>query len=432
MMLAATAAADFTPKLGLVLQGHAGSPPSHTVLYPLEVRSIVFADGDCKAGICTIDIIGVEKDLTQRVRQRVTEACGIAGDHIMIATSHTHCAPAAIRSLGMTCDPDYMAALEDAMVNTLVDAASRLEPVTLGLGCGSAAFNINRRPLAVVPGEDPANMALNYGGVVDRRARLLRIDKSGGSPLAVLFHYSCHPTAKGGGQGKISPDYPGIARRRIEEKLNCHALFMPGCFGNIRPGLMNPETGGFADATDEQLDACGHELGNAVMHAAQYTRTFEANGIKANLLDIDMQFEAPLPMDELKIMAAGNSTTTNPLLSAPWAKHVIELIEQNAMPTSESSQMQAMRIGPLQCITIPGECVQEIGHDIEKTIAPKLDCDDVWAMGYTNDMLGYITTQRHKIEGGYEPNAYVYFGRPARFHGEQDTIVSAAKSLVSV
>ena len=141
------------------------------------------------------------------------------------------------------------------MVSTLIEAAAHLEPVALGLGCGWAAFNINRRQPAPVD-KASLDMTLNYGGIVDRRARLLRIDKADGSPLAVLFHYSCHPTTKGGKDGMMSPDYPGIARTSIENQLGCHALYMPGCFGNVRPAIIDKQTGGFGNATKEQLDAC--------------------------------------------------------------------------------------------------------------------------------------------------------------------------------
>jgi hypothetical protein len=92
--------------------------------------------------------------------------------------------------------------------------------------------------------------------------------------------------------------------------------------------------------------------------------------------------------------------------------------------------MQMMRIGPLLMLTIGGECVQEIGHAIEKRVAPMSDADNVWAVGYTNDMIGYITTQRQKEEGGYEPNAYPYFDRPARFNEEETTLVECAAKMV--
>ena len=92
-MKSGVATADITPEPGPVLQGHWSSNPSHSVLYPLEVRAIVFEEGETRTAIATLDVIGVAKETTDRIRARVTAACGIPGDHVMLACSHTHSAP---------------------------------------------------------------------------------------------------------------------------------------------------------------------------------------------------------------------------------------------------------------------------------------------------------------------------------------------------
>ena len=91
--------------------------------------------------------------------------------------------------------------------------------------------------------------------------------------------------------------------------------------------------------------------------------------------------------------------------------------------------MQALRIGPLVCVAIPGESVQEIGDAIEKKLAGTINADDIWAMGYCNDMVGYLVTERHKRERGYEPWAYSYFDRPAQFMNEEAVIVAEAEDV---
>ena len=49
-MKSGVATADITPEPGPVLQGHWSSNPSHSVLYPLEVRAIVFEEGGGEDG----------------------------------------------------------------------------------------------------------------------------------------------------------------------------------------------------------------------------------------------------------------------------------------------------------------------------------------------------------------------------------------------
>src|SRR5688572_21038600 len=98
-MQAGVGAAEFTPEPGLILQGHLSRNPSHAVMYPLEARAIVFDDNQARVCIVTLDVIGVELAFTRAVREQIAAQTGIREDHILIAASHTHCAPAMLHSL---------------------------------------------------------------------------------------------------------------------------------------------------------------------------------------------------------------------------------------------------------------------------------------------------------------------------------------------
>jgi hypothetical protein len=422
-MKAATGSADITPRPGHILQGHYNQRPSTEVLFPLEARAIVFEAGGERAAILALDVIGLESETVARIRDRVERGCGIPGDRVMVACSHTHCAPAGLYSLGMTPPAEFMDAVETRGAQCVIDAAGRLEPARLGLGGGSVHFNINRRPF---PGSE--GMAANYGALVDRRARVLRVDRHNGSPLAVLFHYSCHPTTKSGSEGLISSDYPGIARALIERELGCAALFMPGCFANIRPAIFRP-SGGFGSATTEELVACGEELGGEVVGVARALRAEAEGAVAGRRIAFDMPFGATKPVAELEQMAADDSERGRNL-TGPWARRVLELIRDRALPTGEPTEMQSLRIGPLALVSIPGEPFQELGHAIEKQNRGALGTAAIWPVGYTNDGIGYLCTDRAYTEGGYEPGAYVYYGRPARFQGEEAIIVETGARLL--
>jgi hypothetical protein len=417
---AGVAAADITPPVGPVLQGHWSLNPSHTVLRPLEMRTIIFRGGDTSVCIVALDGIGVNAQLTARLRGLIHQSSSVPEENILIATSHTHCAPAMLPMLGLTPDPAFRDLIERHAADTAARAVASLQPVTIGLGCGSAHFNINRRPF---PGTTA--MAVNYAGVVDRRARVLRVDDEQGHAIALLFHYSCHPTSKGGSEGFISPDYPGFARAEIERTMGCPALFMPGCFGNIRPNLLK-ENGGFASATEKQLEELGRALAKGVCSAAKAIRTRQAGGVEAAQAALTLKYGAHLSEPELQQIVDDPEAHA---LRIPWARKMLEQLKTGQMPREERSTMQMVRVGPLQLITIPGEPVQEIGHAIERSLIAQQDIEEVWPVGYANDMVGYLCTQRHHEEGGYEPNAYPYFGHPAPFLDEEKQIVQTAEKL---
>ncbi|MDP7396214.1 MAG: neutral/alkaline non-lysosomal ceramidase N-terminal domain-containing protein [Lentisphaeria bacterium] len=429
-MKAGTASADITPPLGVVPQGHGTAIPSHSVLAPLEVRCIVFEDSGGAAAIITLDVIGTTLELTQRIRRLIHDACGITADAILVASSHTHCGPPMLPLAGLGPDSDYLQRIVDAAVDCAVVAQQNLQPVTMGLGAGSAHFNINRRPISgKYTGDALGALEANFGGIVDRRARVLRIDNEAGEPVAVLFHFSCHPTTLGGTEGFISPDYPGLARSGIEQALGCRALFLSGCSGNIRPRILD-EKGEFAPATESQLRAVADELASTVVATARALRTEAAAGIHHRVADIAVPFAAPLAPAELEAYIADESDTAMARLTRHWAIGVQAAVEADKVPTAESSQMQMLKIGPLTMVTIPGEPVQEIGHAIEAEWDGTAGCEELWPCGYCNDLIGYLTTARHHVEGGYEPNAYRHSNRLLPFKDEEDAVLDGVRRLL--
>jgi hypothetical protein len=272
-------------------------------------------------------------------------------------------------------------------------------------------------------------MAANTAGVVDRRVRILRVDRMDSSPLVVLFHYSCHPTAKNGSDGMISPDYPGLARTRIERTLNCRAAFLPGCFGDIRPNIVSAD-GKFVSATKEHLMAIGDGLGGAVIQGAKFTRSFADDRLAAAEREVFFPYAEKLPRERIVEM----SKRVEQPLRAEWAQRQLNEMDRGDPAASlrrgagEKSIMQALRIGPVELMAIPGEPVQEIGYEIERRAAnhPR----EVWPVGYANDQIGYLCTPRMYDEGGYEPTAYIVYDRPAAYRDEEAIILANAKELL--
>lgn len=420
-MKCGVAGGDITPQPGMILQGHWSTNPSHSVMYPLEARAVVFDDGGERVAIVTLDVIGVTLDLTQRIRAAVSDAVPASG--VMIACSHTHCAPPMLPCLGMTPDPDYVQRVVDVCADSIRRAVAGLQEATVGLGCGSSHFNISRRP---IPGTE--SMVANYGMLVDRRVRVLRVDGADGKPLSVLFHYSCHPTTFSGSKGYISYDYPGIARSLVEKELNCQALFLAGCFGNVRPAILT-ENGGFGSANKEQLDACGEELGHEVVRVAGWLQTRAVSGISAKCVAVDMPYGEPMAEAQMKEWAAEDSDRGR-LLTGPWARHVLEMLAGDGIPESRATEMQRLSVGPITLVSIPGEPVQEIGHAMEKQFRTAMKAEDLWPVGYANDEMGYLCTERQYSEGGYEPNAYPYYGDPAPYKNEEAVILDGTGRLV--
>ena len=72
-----------------------------------------------------------------------------------------------------------------------------------------------------------------------------------------------------------SGEYPGAARRAAAAMYSANgggagppAMFLPACFGNLRPHLLAPD-GGFRSGTQHELTVLGRMLGSEVVQVAE-------------------------------------------------------------------------------------------------------------------------------------------------------------------
>jgi hypothetical protein len=258
----------------------------------------------------------------------------------------------------------------------------------------------------------------NLDGVVDRTVAALRLDPvddtTGAAPpipLAVLFRYACHATAMGGQNYLITADYPGAARRYVERAydgaaargaLASHgcprpaAMFLPGCFGNLRPHLTT-EQGGFRSATWEELAALGRQLGSAAVAAAEQVRD---------------PTSARRHLDLAGPTGAATETIDLPL-------------EPNAAGrTGWPAEIQVVRLGGVYLVGLPGEVFCEIGFATQGAVAAAAGVPPqrVLVQGYSNGGIGYVPTAAAIPEGGYEVGAWKMTERPAGFTGDAERL----------
>ena len=91
--------------------------------------------------------------------------------------------------------------------------------------------------------------------------------------------------------------------------------------------------------------------------------------------------------------------------------------------------MQVWSFGTdLAMVFLPGEVVVDYGLRIKR----EFDGARVWVNSYANDVPCYIPSRRVWDEGGYEAaGAMVYYNRPNRFDGTQETrIMGAVQALM--
>jgi hypothetical protein len=241
---AGVARVDITPTWP-VMQGGFGqrTSPSVGVLDPVVASALWLENETTAVLVVTADLIAVPAQVARPVVDRLVDGTGLTPDQILLSASHTHSGPLPYGAPDAPGVAEYSAFLVDRLVEVGCSAAEAPVSCTVGSGVGEVDVFVNRRTRGVP-------------NLVDRRVPVLAVRDAGTDRvLAVLFGAGCHPVTLGWENHLISSDYPGAARRRIEDAVaGATALFVNTTEANVIPAT-SPNT--------DALDPRGYRGGSA-------------------------------------------------------------------------------------------------------------------------------------------------------------------------
>lgn len=211
--------------------------PTGLVNDPLYAKALVLDDGKTKAVIITMDIVNVSFTDVTKIRARIQNELKINGNNVMINVSHNHWVN------------DQLAEnFIDKTIQAVKEASLNMVPVKVGDGAGTEKRITMNRRLILKDGKEwtirratPEPVDENVKEIAepfDPEIGILRLDKTDGKPLAVLFTFACH-NYTGIPSRNVTAGFPGFASKVIEENLGngAIALFMQGAAGDITPIL---------------------------------------------------------------------------------------------------------------------------------------------------------------------------------------------------
>ena len=411
---AGVATVDITPRTSLWMAGYAArTQPAQGTAQPLHAKALAIEDArGQRFVVVTLDLLGVTTGMSDRIGAAVARRHRVPRERLLLAASHTHSGPVVDAQLLVAYDLSpqqisdveaYTKDLESRIVDVIGAALQALAPATLHAGHTTATFAANRR--------------VQYApdGPVDHRVPMLRVDVDG-TPRAVLFSYACHNTTLQGSHVEWHGDYAGVAQAAIERsRPGLTALFMTGCGADS-----NPKPRG----TRELVEQHGEALARAVRDALPALKPV-SGPTRAAMAWPELPFAAALTADEWKQRFG---------LEDPYvARHQRLMADVKAregkLPTSQKVPLQVWRFGSdLTLVAIGGEVVVDYALRLRRDHPD----DDVWPVGYANDVFGYLPSRRVLDEGGYEGGgALLYYGRPGPFDATvEDRIFAALDRLM--
>src|SRR5262245_24017877 len=235
-LMAGVAKSDITPTIGTPLAGYGArmARPSTGVHDPTEARALIIDNGVEKIAFVSVDHLGFDHGMVERIRATAAEATRILPDHIFVMSSHTHSGggafmemlPALANALAGKFDSNVRAYYEQRAAQAIIDANKTLKPARIAFGAGEAR-GISRFRSSWPP-----------DGPVDPEVGVIRVDSAAtGKPMAVLMNFAAHPTVLGADNMTFSSDFVGYARNALEKMLGgeAMAIFANGAQGTIAP-----------------------------------------------------------------------------------------------------------------------------------------------------------------------------------------------------
>ena len=308
---------------------------------------------------------------------------------------------------------DYTTRFEATLVNLVVEALGKLEPVTLSAGQGQVGFGVNRRNNK----EARINEILAKGeplrGPVDHSVPVLATRRADGRWQAVVFGYACHTSTLGLLQW--SGDYAGFTMTYLERQYpRTQAMFFQAC---------GADQGAMPRRKVELTEKYGHMLSDGVKQVLDGSTRPLASSLRTALVTIDLPFEKVATRDDLKQWGKANK------LYERWAARMLQQLDRGeTFPSSWPYTVQAWRLGDQLWISLAGEAVVDYSLKFKQKYG-----DRTWVSGFSHELTAYIPSRRVWEEGGYEGGYLGEYGLPAmRWAGDlEDRITAAVEKVVA-
>lgn len=397
----ATFSADVTVPLGHGMMG--GAWLSRSVADRLEAHGLVLLGPEAPVVLVAVDWCEIRNDAYARWQEVLAEAADTRPERVLVCTVHQHDAPVADlaaerllrdrRCQGTVCDPVFHEAAVQGVGAALRGALGTARPVThLGIGQAQVLrIASNRRYLGPDGGIrfDRTSSTRNGAAIeapenlVDPWLKTLSFWE-GDVPVAAVSVYAVHPMSYYG-QGDVSADFPGLARRRQQQDLpGVLQIYCTGCAGNVTAGKYN-------DGAPTNRSVLAERLYDGMVRAWQNTR-------RTPLTRADLRIESVRlePRDGAGFtpaeLAKGMTNETRPFQQCLAA---MGLSWRQRADAGQRIAIPCLDFGVAQWLLLPGETYIEFQLAAQRM---RPDCFVVVA-AYGEGATGYIPTERHRAEG---------------------------------
>lgn len=291
--------------------------------------------------------------------------------NVIISTTHVHAAPAVVGIWG-TLDADYLQKLSDQSVAAAVEAATQAKPSEIWTGVGDLRSFIWQN-----------GQGTNHpdGFPYDNEVPVMWAkDPETGATNGIYASVPNHPDQfNGGANNAFSADWPGYARRALDELNGGTTVIGPGTLGRQEPpGSVN---------TYNEVIPQGKIVANEIQRTLA-----KATPITDDTIDASEQFmQTPADNDNLIFAMSifsypGSCIDAESICTIPRSIDPPYLDDSGPGDPLIGTHVTTMRIGDAVYTTNPGEAFPEVNFATRQGIS---GARMVGTMSQSGDMLGY-------------------------------------------
>lgn len=407
----ATFYADVTVPVGHGMMG--GAWLSKTVADPLEARGVVlWGDGLAPVIFVSVDWCEIRNDAYARWQKVLATAASSSPERVMVSTIHQHDAPVADlgaeaflreRQLnGTICDPGFHEVAVQRVAAALAGSMSSAQPVShIGMGAGRVERVASNRRYTMPGGQvrfDRMSATRNTfaiaadEGLVDPWLKCLSFCNRD-EPVAALSFFAVHPMSYYG-QGDVSADFPGMARRRRQSDTpKTIQIYVSGCSGNVTAGKYN--TG-----ARENRAVLADRIYRAMVAARDAAQRVPITRVQFRVapMFLEPRSDSGFREDELRAQLVPETKPFQQCLAAmglSWRRRVLE---------GRAIEVPCLDFGAAALLLLPGESYVEYQR-LAQTLRPH---DFICVAGYGDGATGYVPTERHWAEGDTNLNDWCW------------------------
>ena len=403
---------DYTPALGLPLMGNFRDDYGARGIHdPLYSRALVFQNSaGRKVALLSLDICMIDRNNTSLMRRSIASQTDLRPENIIIAATHTHSGPAAMR-LGSLPKADD-AAVEKFLTKAATAAVlanQQLRPSRLTIGATTESrVSFNRR-LRCKDGQTHMNwegldpsFVIEPLGPIDPQVTTLVIEQDG-KPAAGLVNFALHPAILAGDNWLYSADYPGYLAESLARLTGGDFLtfFFNGCCGNVNHIDYTDKTQGRGYAMTQRV---GYLLGVAAAEARARATPVGGSEVAISREMVRLKrlkiSEEQVRWSEEGVRKAKEHPARGQVDGLPDEHYARTWLEMHRKQGDDDLvEVCALRLGDVGIVTFPGEMFCEFGLQVKRQSPTK----HTLVIELANDEIGYLPTHEAFAQGGYEP-----------------------------